>query len=187
MLLCSPKTSAAPSKRPVLLGSAIKQPSTPPFAPHRSHPKPPSYPRAPHAVVRGRAAVAVGRRGPVAMPPVLVHLGVDAAAEDEGGERVVVGEEHQGLHQLGQRPAVLPCLQQSLQSTQGWRDLPDPPTAPHSWGEPRAGRQGGVWDVRAGWSPATEGSSHPFPIHRDQHRPCTPAQRDPEMPSALNR
>lgn len=89
------------------------------------------------------------------MPPILVLLGVDAAAEDEGGERVVVGEEHQGLNQLRQRPTVLPRFQQSLQTTWGWKDTPPaplltalyPPTAPQSQGKPRAGKQEGVWDV----------------------------------------
>lgn len=75
------------------------------------------------------------------MPPILVLLGVDAAAEDEGGERVVVGEEHQGLNQLCQRPTVLPRFQQSLQTTWGWKDTPPSPPAhcavpPHCTPEP---------------------------------------------------
>lgn len=40
---------------------------------------------------------------------------------------MVVGEEHQGLNQLRQRPTVLPRFQQSLQTTWGWKDTPPQP------------------------------------------------------------
>lgn len=42
---------------------------------------------------------------------------------------MVVGEEHQCLHQLCQRPAVLPWLQQSLQCTAGVGETPPHPSA----------------------------------------------------------
>lgn len=62
---------------------------------------------------------------------------------------MVVGEEHQRLHQLCQRPAVLPWLQQSLWHTTGVGETPQPSAAHHSpvLGKPVAGIQERVWEV----------------------------------------
>lgn len=48
------------------------------------------------------------------VPAIAVDLGHDAATEGEGGEGVVVCEEHHGMDELRQRPAVLLRLQELL-------------------------------------------------------------------------
>lgn len=59
------------------------------------------------------AVLAEGGR-PERVPAVAVDLGHDAAAEREGGERVVVCEEDDGMDELCQGPAVLLGLQKLL-------------------------------------------------------------------------
>lgn len=57
--------------------------------------------------------------GSESVPAVAVDLGHDAAAEGEGGEGVVVCEEHHGVDELRQRPAVLLRLQELLGKKKG--------------------------------------------------------------------
>lgn len=68
------------------------------------------------AVAIGDVADAVLTEGgrPEGVPAVAVDLGHDAAAEREGGERVVVCEEDDGVDELCQGPAVLLGLQKLL-------------------------------------------------------------------------
>lgn len=69
-------------------------------------------------VAVGSIEGAEGRRGAVGRFGEVGEVRVRVAAEDEAAERVAVGQDDHGLHQFGQRPALLTGLQQRLETTQ---------------------------------------------------------------------